>query len=48
MLRGQELVGVVIRADLLRELEGVEPTPSADDGNVAAELHALEVLRPII
>ena len=48
VLRGHELVGVVSRADLLRELEGVEPTPSADGGSVAAELHALEELRPII
>ncbi|MEP7223868.1 MAG: CBS domain-containing protein [Actinomycetota bacterium] len=47
VLRNDELVGVVSRADLLRALEGVEPAPAADAGSLAAELHALEQLQPI-
>jgi len=47
VLRNDELVGVVSRADLLRALEGVEPAPAADAESLAAELHALQQLQPI-
>jgi len=48
VLRDDELVGVVSRADLLRALEGVEPVPATEKGSVATELRALEQLQPIV
>ena len=48
VLRDDELIGVVSRADLLRALEGVEPAPATEGRSLADELHALEQLRPII
>jgi tRNA nucleotidyltransferase (CCA-adding enzyme) len=47
VLRGDELVGVVARADLLRALEGVEPTPHEEAPSLADELGRLEDLRPL-
>jgi tRNA nucleotidyltransferase (CCA-adding enzyme) len=48
VVREDELVGVVSRADLLRALEGVEPVPAAEGRSLADELHALEQLQPIV
>ena len=48
VLRGEELVGVVGRADLLRALEGVEPRPTAPTETIAAELQSIERLAPIV
>ena len=45
VLRGDELVGVVARADLLRALEGVEPAPHEEGESLADELSRLERLR---
>ncbi|MBA3376282.1 MAG: CBS domain-containing protein [Actinobacteria bacterium] len=45
ILRGDELVGVVARADLLRALEGVEPGRDEPGESLADELTALERLR---
>jgi tRNA nucleotidyltransferase (CCA-adding enzyme) len=47
VLRDDELVGVVTRADLLRALEGVEPGPEEPAGSLAAELAQVESLRPL-
>jgi len=47
VLRGDELVGVVARADLLRALEGVEPAPHEEGESLADELSRLERLRPL-
>jgi len=44
ILRGDELVGVVARADLLRALEGVEPGRDEPGESLADELTALERL----
>jgi tRNA nucleotidyltransferase (CCA-adding enzyme) len=48
VLRDDELVGVVSRADLLRVLESVEPAPAADGESLAAELRALKQLQPSV
>ena len=48
VLQHGELVGVVTRADLLRELEGAEPRPSQEGESIAAELRAIERLRPVV
>ncbi|MGH3134290.1 MAG: CBS domain-containing protein, partial [Gaiellaceae bacterium] len=47
VLREDELVGVVARADLLRALEGVEPKREADAESLAAELSEVSQLRPL-
>jgi len=47
VVRGEELVGVVARADLLRALEGIEPAPHEDAVSLATELSRLEHLRPL-
>ena len=47
ILRGEEHVGVVARADLLRELEGVEPSSHEDGASLADELVGIERLRPL-
>ncbi len=48
VLRGEELVGVVGRADLLRALEGVAPRPTAPTETIAAELQSIGRLAPIV
>jgi tRNA nucleotidyltransferase (CCA-adding enzyme) len=48
ILRDQELVGVVSRADLLRALEGAEPRPALAGESISAELRAVPHLRPVI
>jgi tRNA nucleotidyltransferase (CCA-adding enzyme) len=48
VLRGDELVGVVSRSDLLRALEGVQPAIASEGISLAAELRALEQLEPIV
>jgi tRNA nucleotidyltransferase (CCA-adding enzyme) len=48
VVRDDELIGVVSRADLLRALEGVEPVPAAEGRSLADELHALGQLQPIV
>ena len=48
VLRSSELVGVVTRSDLLRELEGVEPGDAAPRESLAEELASLERLRPVV
>jgi tRNA nucleotidyltransferase (CCA-adding enzyme) len=47
ILRDDQLVGVVARADLLRALEGVEPRPREEGESLAAELREVERLRPL-
>jgi tRNA nucleotidyltransferase (CCA-adding enzyme) len=47
VLRDDELVGVVTRADLLRALEGVEPASEESAESLAAELAHVESLRPL-
>jgi tRNA nucleotidyltransferase (CCA-adding enzyme) len=47
VLRGDDLVGVVARADLLRELEGVEPAAEEQGESLADELSRVERLRPL-
>ena len=47
ILRGDELVGVVARADLLRALEGIEAQPDEEGDSLAEELQSLERLRPL-
>ena len=44
VLRDEELVGVVARADLLRVLEGAEPAPREPGESLAGELRELEHL----
>jgi tRNA nucleotidyltransferase (CCA-adding enzyme) len=46
-VRGEEIVGVVARTDLLRALEGVEPAPRDRVESLADELRRLERLRPL-
>jgi tRNA nucleotidyltransferase (CCA-adding enzyme) len=48
VVREDELVGVVSRADLLRALEGAEPRPTAEGASIAAELRRVERLRPVV
>jgi len=48
VLRDDELVGVVSRADLLRALEGAEPGQAVAGVSLTDELHAIERLGPII
>jgi len=48
ILRDEELVGVVTRADLLRALERDEPTPPVQVESLADELLALEELRSLV
>ncbi len=48
VLRDDELVGVVSRADLLRALEGVEAGRAVAGESLADELNAIDRLRPII
>jgi tRNA nucleotidyltransferase (CCA-adding enzyme) len=48
VLRGEELVGVVGRADLLRALEGVVPTPPDGGASIAEELRSGDRLREIV
>ena len=47
VLRDGELVGVVTRSGLLRELEGVEPRPETPEESVADELEPIARLRPV-
>ncbi len=47
VLRGDELVGIIARADLLRELEGGEPDHAEAEASLADELNALERLRSL-
>ncbi len=47
VLRGEELVGVVSRSDLLRALEGVEPEPEEPGVSLAEKLMDIEHLRPV-
>ncbi|MBA3433997.1 MAG: CBS domain-containing protein [Actinobacteria bacterium] len=47
VLRDGELVGVVARADLLRELEGGLPARAPYEDNLAAELSSVERLQPL-
>ena len=47
VLRGEELVGVVSRSDLLRALEAVEPAPEEVAESLAAELAGVAGLRPL-
>ena len=47
VLRDDELVGVVTRADLLRALEGVEPVPPHEGESLADELRRVKRLRPL-
>ncbi len=47
VLRGDELVGVVARADLLRELEGIEPVDRDAGASIADELNALGRLQSL-
>jgi tRNA nucleotidyltransferase (CCA-adding enzyme) len=47
VLRADELVGVVGRADLLRALEGVVPTPPEDGVSIAEELRSSDRLREV-
>jgi tRNA nucleotidyltransferase (CCA-adding enzyme) len=47
VVRGDELVGVVARTDLLRALEGVEPQPEEQADSLAEELQAVRRLRPL-
>lgn len=47
VLREDELVGVVARADLLRALEGVEPEPEHHVDSLARELASVERLQPL-
>jgi tRNA nucleotidyltransferase (CCA-adding enzyme) len=45
VLRGEELVGVVTRVDLLRALEGVAATPSDGAASIAEQMRASSRLR---
>jgi tRNA nucleotidyltransferase (CCA-adding enzyme) len=47
VVRDEELVGVVSRADLLRALEGVETGPAEPVESLAAELTEIAALRPL-
>ena len=47
VLRGEELVGIVARADLLRALEGVEPGAGEEGETLAPELRDVRGLRPL-
>jgi tRNA nucleotidyltransferase (CCA-adding enzyme) len=47
VVRGDEIVGVVARADLLRALEGVPPSPHEEAESLADELSRLERLRAL-
>jgi tRNA nucleotidyltransferase (CCA-adding enzyme) len=47
VLREGELVGVVSRSDLLRELEDVEPGPAEPGESIAEELVSVDRLRPV-
>jgi tRNA nucleotidyltransferase (CCA-adding enzyme) len=47
VLRGDELVGVVTRSDLLRALEGIEPGPEEPTESLAEELAQVDRLRPL-
>ncbi|MEX2613643.1 MAG: CBS domain-containing protein [Gaiellaceae bacterium] len=47
VLRGDELVGVVARADLLRALEGIVPEPEEHPDSLASELGSVERLQPL-
>jgi tRNA nucleotidyltransferase (CCA-adding enzyme) len=47
VVREGRLVGVVTRADLLRELEGMEPGPEAPAEGLAEELTRIERLQPV-
>ena len=46
VLRGEKLVGVVTRSDLLRGLVGYEEDRGTPEQSIAAELEAIERLRP--
>lgn len=48
VVRGEELVGVVGRADLLRALEGEEPRPAAEGESIAAQLRGIARLGPVV
>ena len=47
LLRGDELVGVVTRADLLRALEGIEPAAEESGASLADALAAIDHLREV-
>jgi tRNA nucleotidyltransferase (CCA-adding enzyme) len=48
IVRAGELVGVVARADLLRALEGAEPTAAGPTESLAEELGHVARLRPLV
>ena len=48
VLRDEELVGIVTRADLLRELEGMEIGPDEQTESLAHELREVTELRPLV
>jgi tRNA nucleotidyltransferase (CCA-adding enzyme) len=48
VLRDGDLVGVVTRSDLLRELEGVEPEAGVPRESLAEELASVARLRPVV
>jgi tRNA nucleotidyltransferase (CCA-adding enzyme) len=48
VLRGEELVGVVSRADLLRELEGTTAVPAEPEATIAEDLRAAPRLAAIL
>ena len=48
VLRDEELVGIVTRADLLRALEGVESGPEEPTERLADELRGVTTLRPLL
>jgi tRNA nucleotidyltransferase (CCA-adding enzyme) len=47
VLRDGKLVGVVTRSDLLRELEGIEPSPEEPYETLGEELASISRLRPV-
>jgi tRNA nucleotidyltransferase (CCA-adding enzyme) len=47
VLRGDQLVGIVGRSDLLRALEGIEPGPGTETESLTAELREVEALQPL-
>jgi tRNA nucleotidyltransferase (CCA-adding enzyme) len=48
IVRGDELVGVVTRADLLRALEGVEPRAAGEGESIGTELLGIARLQPVV
>jgi tRNA nucleotidyltransferase (CCA-adding enzyme) len=48
VIRDDRLIGVVTRSDILRSLEGFEPTSEEPSESLAEELLAVERLRPVL